>query len=258
MQDFNVLPVDASSVVILWLGQNSFVFKDPESTVLMIDPYFPRERPPERFIHPEPPVEPDQIHPDAVLCTHDHSDHTHPETLLPLAKAWPELRFYGPVESADHMRRMGIARERVTEVDVGEKHGVGSWTVHGVSAKPPGSVDVEHIGFVLESGGVRAWVSGDPINEFPDTPSLVEPVAALKPQVAIITCHPIEGEFPYFDGAARMAQLVGAQVAIPSHYDCFTHRTFDPGDFAAAFGSAGTAQPVIIGYRGTYVYHTDR
>jgi L-ascorbate metabolism protein UlaG (beta-lactamase superfamily) len=260
MQDFNALSVEPGAVAILWLGQSSFVLKDSEGTVLMIDPYFPRERPPQRFIHPEPPIEPDQIKIDAVLCTHDHGDHTHPETLLPLAGTWPQARFYGSIESADHMRRMGIAPERVTRMDVGEKHEAGSWTVHVVSAKPPGSVDVEHIGLVMESGGVRLWVSGDPINEFAETPSLVEPVARLKPNVAIITWHPTEGEFPFLDGAVKIARLVGADVAIPSHYDCFTQRTYNPEDFAGAFEGSGTPRPeapvapVIIGYKGTYVY----
>src|SRR5687768_13475282 len=72
----NTLAVPAGAVAIWWFGQSSFALKDGSGTVVQIDPFFPRDRPPERFIHAEPPLDEAELRTDYVLLTHDHSDHT--------------------------------------------------------------------------------------------------------------------------------------------------------------------------------------
>ena len=57
MHTFETLSVPANAVGIHWFGQNSFALKDTAGTIVQIDPYFPRERSPERFVHTEPPLD---------------------------------------------------------------------------------------------------------------------------------------------------------------------------------------------------------
>ena len=51
------LKVPEGSVAVHWFEQSSFALKDSAGTIVQIDPYFPRERPADRFIHTEPPLD---------------------------------------------------------------------------------------------------------------------------------------------------------------------------------------------------------
>ena len=93
----------ADGVSLYWLGQAGFLIRAGGRT-LLIDPYlsdslaekyrgtrFPHERmmPPPIAIGELPPV-------DCVLVTHQHTDHMDPQTLAPIAKAFPACRFIVP------------------------------------------------------------------------------------------------------------------------------------------------------------------
>src|SRR5262245_2471607 len=95
------LEVPAGAVAIHWFEQSSFALKDSQGVILLIDPYFPHDRPAERFIHPEPPLDEAQLPTHYVLLTHDHGDHTHPETIERIWRHWPQARFIGPEESIE-------------------------------------------------------------------------------------------------------------------------------------------------------------
>jgi L-ascorbate metabolism protein UlaG (beta-lactamase superfamily) len=116
MHPFDALEVSHGRVGIHWFGQSSFAFKDSEGMVTQVDPYFPEERPPERFIHSESPVDETTLRTDFVLLTHDHGDHTCMESLLRIHEAFPEVRFVGPAESIMRMDDGGIPDRLMTEV----------------------------------------------------------------------------------------------------------------------------------------------
>ena len=77
MHPFDALEVNHGRVGSHWVGQRSFVFKDSEGMVTQVDPYFPLDRPPDQFIHPESPLDETTLRTDFVLLTHDHGDHEH-------------------------------------------------------------------------------------------------------------------------------------------------------------------------------------
>ena len=124
---------------------------------------------------------------------------------------------------------------------------------HAVWAKRPGGdpaagiapPDVTHLGYVLEAGGVRLYVTGDPIRTFAEHDDLVVAVAALAPAVGFMTTHPTEGEFPLFEGCAAMARGIGLARVVPVHRACFVKRDYDPEDWAAYFPASGPA-PLIL------------
>jgi L-ascorbate metabolism protein UlaG (beta-lactamase superfamily) len=255
MHPFAGVDVAQGRLAVHWFGQNSYAFRSPGGAIVLLDPYFPHERPAEKFIHREPPLREDELHVDAVLMTHDHSDHTHPETLGRIRAAWPEAVFVGPKESAARLDAQGVRKEPFVVIDAGSAWSLRDFAANFVYSKPPGGdpqagikpPDVTHLGVVLACGPVRLYITGDLIHTFADMAELVSPVRALRPAIGFLTCHPTEGEFPFFDGCVKLAQRVGLKIAFPSHYDCFVKRTYDPVAWADAFQGSGI-EARVIGY----------
>jgi L-ascorbate metabolism protein UlaG (beta-lactamase superfamily) len=261
MHPFETLKVGATSVGIHWFGQNSFALKDPAGTIVLIDPYFPHDRPAEEFVHAEPPLAERDLHTDAVLLTHDHLDHTFVPTLARIHAAWPQARYYGPVEAIARLRRNGFPDALLVTVKAGDTVPVATMTLHVTWSKPMAGVpadnippaDCEHLGFVVQAGAVRIYDTGDLINTIAEHDELVEPVRALRPDIGFLTTHPSEGEFPYFAGSVKMAVRIGLKAAAPAHYSCFSKRDYDPLAWAGLFMHGGP-QPLIIPYNSAITY----
>jgi L-ascorbate metabolism protein UlaG (beta-lactamase superfamily) len=256
------LEVPAGAVAIHWFEQSSFALKDSQGLILLIDPYFPHVRPAERFIHPEPPLDEAQLPVHYVLLTHDHGDHTHPETLERIWSHWPQARFIGPEESIDKiLAQTPVDVASTIPIRAGETAEIEAMIAHAVYAKPPegdpaaniSPPDVTHLGYVLEVEGVKLYFTGDPIYTFPDHDELIEAVAVHKPDIGFLTNHPTEGEFPFFEGCVKMAQKLGLKHAVPAHRACFVKRDYDPQLWAAQF-PAGGPEPLIIPWNSHIIY----
>ena len=260
MHPFEDLVVPPEAIGIHWFGQSSFALKSPRGTIVQVDPYFPRERPADRFVHPRPPLDEAALRTDYILLTHNHLDHTFPESIGRIQAAFPRVRCVGPEESAGELRKAGIAAD-FTVLTGGDEADLGSMKGHAVWAKPPGGVaadgipapGVRHLGYVIDSGGVRLYLSGDPINTFAEHESLLQPIRRLEPHIGLLTTHPSEGEFPFFAGSAKMAASLGLRAAVPAHYGCFVERNYDPLEWAAHL-PAGGPRPLIIPYNQSMVY----
>ena len=258
MHPFEDLVVASDSVGIHWFGQSTLALKDPQGTIVQIDPYYPRERPGDRFVHARPPLDEAALRTDYVLLTHDHGDHTCIESIERIITAYPEVGFIGPEESVKHIRDSGISNDS-RAVTAGESAQMGTMTAHAVLAKPPAGLpddgidppDVTHLGYVIEAGEVRIYISGDPVNTFGDHEELLAPVRDLKPDIGFLTNHPAEGEFPFFAGSAKIASALGLKSAVPTHYSCFVTRDYDPQEWAAELEGV---EPLIIPYNQSIVY----
>jgi L-ascorbate 6-phosphate lactonase len=261
MHSFEELRVPQNSIGIHWFGQNSFALKDSHGTILMIDPYFPRERSAAEFIYPLSPLDEKELKTDIVLLTHDHGDHTCPETLLRIHSAFPDVSFFGPKESILRLKEIGIPRERVSVVTAGKMEQVGTILIHSEYSKPPGGFpedgitapDVEHLGYVIELDSIHIYISGDLIKTFAEHDELLQPIISRNPDIGLLTTHPTESEFPDFVGSVKMAVKLGLKSAVPAHYGCFIRRTFDPCVWASGFPVYGP-KPVIIPYNSAIIY----
>ena len=263
MHPFQDAAVPAGAVGIAWYGQNSFALRDPDGTTVLVDPYFPHDRPAEKFIHAEPPLDEAQLRTDFVLLTHDHSDHTCTETLLRIHQAHPGVVYVGPVESIDRLRAAGIGGDLLRPIAAGASAELAAMVVRAVWSKPPGGAPADgidppgaqHLGSVIRPAGGRpgVYVTGDLIHTFAEHEELLRPVADLAPDIGLLTTHPTEGEFPFFDGSVKMAERLGLKAVVPAHYDCFVKRTYDPAAWAARFGPGGPER-IIIPYGGWVVY----
>jgi L-ascorbate metabolism protein UlaG (beta-lactamase superfamily) len=268
MHPFAELAVPAGAIGIHWFERNSYAFKDSKGTILLVDPYFPADRPGELFIHPNPPVIEAELPTNYVLFTHEHGDHTHPETVARIRSAWPQATFIGPADSIDSaVTSAGVKPDRTIAIGAGESvfledtEEVRSIVVQAFYAKPPAGdpaagiepPDVDHLGYVIEMEGIRLYNTGDIIQTFADHDELVAPIAAAKPDIGFITMHPTDGEFPFFDGAVSLVQKLGLKTAVPAHYCCFVEHSYDPEKWASLIPADGP-MPLIIPWNSHIMY----
>lgn len=260
MHPFEDLDVPAGHVGIHWFGQSTLGLKHPDGTIVQVDPYYPRERPADRFIHARAPLMEESLRTDWVLLTHDHGDHTCMESIERMHGTFADVGFVAPPESCTRIRDGGIPADSMQEVTAGDTATMGPFTAHTVLAKPHhGDPDagieppgVQHLGFVVDTGDVRLYISGDPINNFADHEELLAPIRALEPHIGFLTNHPDEGEFPFFEGSGRIAGALGLQTAVPTHYGCFVTRDYDPKAWAKHLPVG--VSPLLIPYNQATVY----
>jgi L-ascorbate metabolism protein UlaG (beta-lactamase superfamily) len=254
--------VPAGNIAIHWFEQSTFALKDSSGSVVQVDPYYPRKRPAERYIHAAPPLDESTLPTDYILLTHAHGDHTCSESIERIREAFPDVQVVGPQESiAQVLAETGVDESRTQVVEAGDTASLGSMKAHAVYAKPPtgdpdadiGPPDVTHLGFVVEADGVSVYFSGDPINTFGDHEALVGAVADLDPDIGFLTNHPTEGEFPFFEGSVDMAFGIGLTHVGPAHYQCFVTRNYDPSKWAAQFPDEGP-RPIVIPHNSHIVY----
>ena len=187
---------------------------------------------------------------DCVLCTHDHADHMHMDTLLPLAEANPRAVFVVPAPCAGALRGAGVAGGRVLAARAGEgislPAGVEIVPVPAHHAMPPGgrdgNGDFACLGFVLRGGGVSAYHAGDTWA----SPPLLAALRALAPlDVAMLPINGtdweraaagIAGNMGPLD-AAKLARAAPFDLSIPAHYDMIEGNGENPARFAEAMRS---------------------
>jgi len=150
------------TVPTLWaLGGPSLLYRSPETTI-WIDPYFggtPDDAVPDAYRATAIPINPDEIRKaDIVISTHDHVDHCHEGTVMPVLSNTDAI-CVGPRSSAKLMREWGVPETRLREVAPGDElsHGDVSISVYG--ANDPG--EPAAVTYVLESAGITLFVSGD-------------------------------------------------------------------------------------------------
>jgi L-ascorbate metabolism protein UlaG (beta-lactamase superfamily) len=212
-----------------------------DGVVLLTDPVLRR-----RVVHLRRAVPPvgELPLPDAVLISHQHSDHLDPPSLGRLGRG---LRLVAPPGAAQYLERRGF--ENVAEVSPGEEVEIGAVTVRATYADHAGArmrgTSGTAVGYLLE-GSRRLYFAGD-TDVFPE-------MAELGPvDLALL---PIWGWGPTLgpghlnpESAADAALLLGAPVVVPIHWGTYApaHLTVrsrpgfldDPPDlFRAALAAA--------------------
>lgn len=244
IENMAALDVQKQSLAFWGLGQVGTVIKGPEG-IIYLDPYLtdsdgagghlPREFPP-----PLSPEEADNA--DAVLLTHDHADHTDPDTILPIAEASPQAPLAGPHTSRDKLVEAGLDVERFTVPDVNEPFEVAG--ARG-TAIPSAHTGLEHnsergypyFGYIIEWNGVTVYHAGDTVIY----DGLIETLSQWDINVAFI---PINGRdwFRTSQGiignmnireAAELAEELDIDVIVPTHYDLIAANAVDPGHFVS-------------------------
>jgi L-ascorbate metabolism protein UlaG (beta-lactamase superfamily) len=155
------------------------------------------------------------------------------------------------------MGQASVPEDRMRILSAGETVSLAGVRVKVLRSKTIEDADTDHFayGFTFDAG--KVWHSGDMMRGITSVPELMEPLIAERPDVVLLTMTPQEGgEFPALEEGLELARKVGATVAIPSHYGCFTQRDYDPQSFAALFAPAERTRPVIIQYCDCYIYRS--
>ena len=161
-----VADADPDTVALWYLGCNGFAIKGSDGTVLWIDPYVGIGDPPRTVRMIPIPFDPDDIDvADAVLATHEHTDHVHGPSQAPILEN-TDADFVAPDDSLAVAReeerwteQWDVSEEVFLEVTEGDEIRIGEFTVHVVETHDS---DATHpVGYVIEHPAGTVFHAGD-------------------------------------------------------------------------------------------------
>ena len=259
LADIRAANHDDGNFRLWWLGQSGFLLQwlghhllfDPYLSDSLTKKYATTDKPHVRMT--EIPVDPARLDfIDVVTSSHTHTDHLDAETLQPLMRANPNLKFIVPeANRAFVAERLSCDPAWPMGLSDGDSTQVGPFRLTAVPAAHE-TLDRDEdgrcksLGYVVSFGPWVVYQSGDTV--------LYDGMAeVLQPFEIDVALLPINGRAPErrvagnFDGpeAARLAREVGAAVAIPMHYDMFAFNTASPDAFVAEAARVGQACRVL-------------
>jgi L-ascorbate 6-phosphate lactonase len=234
MTDIRAYPVPSGAVAMWWMGQSGYIFKTPEGTLLGVDLYLTNSCEglvPGIDLSRRVPVmiEPEELDIDIFTCTHNHQDHTDPETVRRLRNKGT-THFVGPQPSCTVFRQCAVEDARVVPAWPACTLEMRDVLLDGTFALPTDSSDLNHMGFVFRFGskGPRIYITGDT-----DASDLLYSAARYKPDLMITVINGGFNNLSHFE-AADLAAKIKPYGAIPSHYDMFPDNQADPRQFRAS------------------------
>lgn len=198
---------------ITWLGQAGMLF-ETENTKIIVDPYLSnscvqlnpgndrRMSVDENFL---------KIKPDVLILTHDHQDHTDPETLVHYLCKNEGILVLASRNAWDHVRTMATGHNYV----MFNRHT--QWTYGDIKFT---AVKAEHsddyaIGVIIEAEGKKYYITGDTLYNteiFEDIPNGID--------IIFLPVNGVGNNFNMTD-AARFAKKIGAKYVVPVHFGLF-------------------------------------
>ena len=236
---------DKDHLYLWWLGQSGFLLQWQGKRVL-IDPYLsdsltkkyattdkPHVRMSERVMDPE-------LLKNILIVTssHNHTDHLDAETLVPILKNNPGVKFIIPEANREFVaEKIKCEREFPVGLNEGKSVTVDEFTFHGIPARHNEierdmNGNCRFMGYVIAFGEYKVYHSGDTI-------WFDEMIDLLKPFAVDIAMLPINGNDPLrkvagnlnCEEAVRLGKAINAKTVIPCHYDMFEFNTADVNDF---------------------------
>lgn len=152
-------------LTVWYLGCNGVVVKSSSGTTVFIDPYLGTGDPPRTTRMIPIPFDPaDVAAADAILATHEHTDHVHGPSKAPILER-TGATFYGPDASVDVVHENGWMEEydvdtaQIERVVEDQSLRIGDLTVHVEPANDP---DADHpVSFVIEHQSGTFFHGGD-------------------------------------------------------------------------------------------------
>ncbi|QIO22776.1 MBL fold metallo-hydrolase [Haloarcula sp. JP-L23] len=156
---------DPDGLAIWYLGCNGFVLKTSGDTTVFIDPYLGIGDPPRTVRMVPVPFEPSEVQEaDAVLGTHEHTDHVHGPSQAPIlastgADYYTTDSGHDVVSDEAWLENWSVTDDQLNEVTEGDTVEIGDLTIHVEPANDP---DAEHpVSYVFEHESGTFFHGGD-------------------------------------------------------------------------------------------------
>ena len=177
---------------------------------------------------------------DYVFISHDHADHCDPDTLLPMQKANPLVKFICPRPVKKHLIALGIQAASILVPKELELQTIGELEYYSVPAahygfdRDPETGEYSYFGFVVKVGGMTVFHGGDTILY----PEFVKNILCHVPGIDIAGL-PINGRDEKRENLGIVGNLTGSEayalakdinskILIPLHNDLFIFNCDDP------------------------------
>ncbi|PSP89217.1 MBL fold metallo-hydrolase [Halobacteriales archaeon QS_4_66_20] len=235
-----IAAADPEGVACWYLGCNGIALTSAGGTTVFIDPYLGTGDPPRTVRMIPVPFEPGDVQAaDAVLATHEHTDHVHGPSQAPIV-ADTDASFYGPGASVDVVHeeewvdRWGVAADDVEMIEEGDTFAVGDLEItvgpaNDPDAEQPVSYVIEHdAGTFVHGGDARPGAFGAIGEQFDvDVAVLAFGTVGMLPEKA--TGEPTETKW-YNDEnmLIEAAGELGVDRLVPTHWDMWRGLTADP------------------------------
>lgn len=250
---------DSTDFHIWWLGQSGYLLQWKGKRVL-IDPYLsdsltkkyattnkPHVRMSERVIDPSL-----LTGISVVTSSHNHTDHLDGETLIPILKNNPGIRFVIPEANRTFITERVKCPENFPD-GLSDKDyiSIDEFTFHGVPAKHnlierDESGNCKFMGYVVQFGDWTVYHSGDTL-WFDGMADLLKPFRIDVALLPINGNDPARGVAGNLDAkeAAQLGKAIKAGIVIPCHYNMFEFNTADPEDFVREAKKIGQPYAVL-------------
>jgi len=241
-----------SGFAIWWLGQSGFAIKSGQTTAY-IDLYLSEQLTAKYKDAPNPhirmtraPFRGEEITgADLVLSTHRHSDHMDAETVKPLMASSPGAKYIIPAAHKEHVCSWGLDEGRLILAKVDRPIIFRDLAIIPQPAKHEQfdysqQTGYPHMSYIIKSGGVTLYHSGDTI----PYRGMVELLAKYDVDVLMLPINGRDKQRHSFGTAGNftiqealcLAELSGAKMLIPHHYDMFSFNTADISEFVEQAG----------------------
>ncbi|HOA37443.1 MAG TPA: MBL fold metallo-hydrolase [Flavihumibacter sp.] len=261
LREADGLLADDQHFHLWWLGQSGFLLQWKGERVL-IDPYL-SDSLTKKYADTEKPhvrlservVDPALLRNISIVSSsHNHTDHLDAETLQPILRNNPGIRFIIPKANRDFVTaRVGCAPDFPIGLNDGESVSVGAFRFYGIPAKHneierDAAGHCRYMGYVIGFANTFIYHSGDTL-WFDELVPLLQP---FNPDLVLL---PINGNKPErrvagnLDSieAVKLAQAVQAKNIVPCHYDMFAFNTAAVSDFVQEAEKAGQPYTVLRG-----------
>lgn len=232
------------SLHIWWLGQSGYLLH-VNGTYFLTDPYLSdsltlkyagTDKPHVRMS--EKVLDPDTLHfIDFVSSSHNHTDHLDADTLIPILKNNPGIKFIIPEANRSFVAtRCQCPIDFPVGLDDRSMHSFGHVSIHGIPAAHE-TVDRNeawqpiYMGYIIYINQYCIYHSGDCI----PFPGLEEILKKYHIDIAFL---PVNGRAPErkvsgnftIQEACDLAKAVQVKMVIPCHYDMFEFNTVNVND----------------------------